>query len=530
MNKIDFTKALELITKLVSEEKSGKIEEDLSEIKTIIYERLQDELEDKAPHNFAQLLFDMQYYYERLKDNILFRPLIGRNVVALGGGFSSGKSSFLNALFGKRVLPAGITPTTSVPTYVVKSSKTSANAINIFNSIVPLKIEDLKIISHGFSEEFDVKFGHLLRTLFLELPENPFGKIAFLDTPGYSKADDENFSEKTDENIARAQLNSSNFILWFVPVVNGTITEDDLNFLGGLDKKIPKAVIISKADAKTESEIIEVRRQVENLLNTRGLEVEAVIPFSARYPQRFDGYANVKKTLDAWQKKRFRPTFGYDFMKLFVETEGFYDEIIFDETKRLEWLNKGALYLEEDNEEIEEVFNKLLKEIKYNVTSYKKRREELKKLKKEFFEELDKINDKYQMGIVIPSETEVYENNLSELLPLIRSLKKKRGIKPGNFKAVMGDKFNEVNVQIINARGYFKYREFTAKRINQKLNASSINLLANEDRIKDTAERLGDKLSQYLEFARKNSVRRRTRLFMNYITKSYDERVSEQKK
>ena len=63
---------------------------DLHEIETMITKTLPDELEKNAPPNFPELYFDFKQEYERFKEFILFDKLIGRNVVALGGGFSSG--------------------------------------------------------------------------------------------------------------------------------------------------------------------------------------------------------------------------------------------------------------------------------------------------------------------------------------------------------------------------------------------------------------------------------------------------------
>ena len=92
---------------------------DLSKIEAIINKKIPNTLKKNAPEDFYELYTDFKSEYEKFRDFILYDRLIGKNVVALGGGFSSGKSSFLNALMGKRVLPADIDPSTSVPTYIV---------------------------------------------------------------------------------------------------------------------------------------------------------------------------------------------------------------------------------------------------------------------------------------------------------------------------------------------------------------------------------------------------------------------------
>ncbi len=53
-----------------------------------------------------------------------FPSLFQKNMVAVGGGFSAGKSSFLNHLLGLNLkLPENLTPTTAIPTYCLKGER-----------------------------------------------------------------------------------------------------------------------------------------------------------------------------------------------------------------------------------------------------------------------------------------------------------------------------------------------------------------------------------------------------------------------
>ena len=107
---------------------------DLSKIDKIINKKIPDTLKENAPEDFYELYTDFKAEYEKFRDFILYDKLIGKNIIALGGGFSSGKSSFLNALMGKSVLPADIDPSTSVPTYIVKGEKHEVMGINVFDA------------------------------------------------------------------------------------------------------------------------------------------------------------------------------------------------------------------------------------------------------------------------------------------------------------------------------------------------------------------------------------------------------------
>lgn len=249
-----------LLCNIIRQNNGNQLKVDLSKIEEIINKKIPDTLKKNAPEDFYELYTDFKSEYEKFRDFILYDKLIGKNIVALGGGFSSGKSSFLNALMGKSVLPADIDPSTSVPTYIVKGKKHEVMGINVFDAKVSMQPRDIKKIAHGFGELEDeedekvtdaVTLGHVLENIFFSTPLHKYDNIAFLDTPGYSKPDSEKYSAKTDEQIARGQLNSSNYILWFVQADAGTITEEDIKFIKTLREDIPKLIIVNKADKKT---------------------------------------------------------------------------------------------------------------------------------------------------------------------------------------------------------------------------------------------------------------------------------------
>ena len=60
-----------------------------------------------------------------LYEDIKFIELLGKTLVGIGGSFSAGKSSFLNAIFNSEdnILPVETRPTTSIPTFVIQSDE-----------------------------------------------------------------------------------------------------------------------------------------------------------------------------------------------------------------------------------------------------------------------------------------------------------------------------------------------------------------------------------------------------------------------
>lgn len=124
-----------MLCNIIRQSASGpQLKVDLSKIGEIINKKIPDTLKKNAPEDFYELYTDFKSEYEKFRDFILYDKLIGKNIIALGGGFSSGKSSFLNALMGKMVLPADIDPSTSVPTYIVSGEKHNVMGINVFDT------------------------------------------------------------------------------------------------------------------------------------------------------------------------------------------------------------------------------------------------------------------------------------------------------------------------------------------------------------------------------------------------------------
>lgn len=133
-----------LLCNIIRQNNGNQLKVDLSKIEEIINKKIPDTLKKNAPEDFYELYTDFKSEYEKFRDFILYDKLIGKNIVALGGGFSSGKSSFLNALMGKSVLPADIDPSTSVPTYIVKGKKNEVMGINVFDAKVSMQPRDIK--------------------------------------------------------------------------------------------------------------------------------------------------------------------------------------------------------------------------------------------------------------------------------------------------------------------------------------------------------------------------------------------------
>lgn len=446
-------KNFELLCAIIKQDTSGnKLKVDLSKIEKLINKKIPDTLKRNAPEDFYELYMDFKLEYEKFRDFILYDKLIGKNVIALGGGFSSGKSSFLNALMGRSVLPADIDPSTSVPTYIVKGEKHEVMGINVFDSKVQMQPRDIKKIAHGFGELEDdddekvinsVTLGHVLESIFFSTPLHKYDNIAFLDTPGYSKPDSEEYSAKTDEQISRGQLNSSNYILWFVQADAGTITDEDIKFIKTLREDIPLLVIVNKADKKNLEDLKDIISKIRLSMDIKGVRYVDIFAFTSKIEQIEDkklkafiksDTENIRLQIETWNKQVYESSFARNFKKIFVKCKAFYEDVINEESRKLTRLNTSITKLaaEDIESEILEPLQLMIKEGQRKVNELKDTSRKLKELQDQFFTEIKFIAD--IVGIVMPepSEIDLLQEKVQNPLELIEEYKRQKGIRTDN--------------------------------------------------------------------------------------------------
>ena len=441
-------KNFELLCAIIQQNMSGnQMKADLTKIEELINKKIPDTLKKNAPEDFYELYMDFKSEYEKFRDFILYDKLIGKNIVALGGGFSSGKSSFLNALMGKSVLPADIDPSTSVPTYIVKGEKHEVMGINVFDTKVQMQPRDIKKIAHGFGELEDddekvtesVTLGHVLENIFFSTPLQKYENIAFLDTPGYSKPDSEKYSAKTDEQISRGQLNSSNYILWFVQADTGTITEEDIKFIKTLREGIPLLVIVNKADKKNLQDLKDIIAKIKSSMDLKGVRYVDVFAFTSKMEQIEDeklkafieaDTEKIRHQIETWNQQIYESNFAKNFKKIFVRCKDFYEEEIDEESRKLIRLNtsRTKLAAEDIETEILEPLQLMVKEAQRNVNELKGISKKLKELQDEFFTEIKFVADIVGISMPEPSEIDLLQDKVQNPLELIEEYKKQKGI------------------------------------------------------------------------------------------------------
>jgi len=341
---------LSLCASLISNsEYTGPNSKFQNEIKHIIEHEFLNHAEHDDNTTGARAYANLLNWQDKLAEAISFPQLEKSYTVAVGGSFSAGKTRFLTSVLGcPSLLPTDTTPTTSIPTYLFKGKENSIDALNFYGKKTSLDEEALKAICHSFNKQYGVTFSHLLQMIAVERKEFSYSNLIFLDTPGYSKADNIGDStQNTDENIARTHLRSADYLIWLVDQQNGTVPKPDIDFIQSLDLQQPVLLVISKADKRPENLIREVIATAKADLERAEINYLDVIAYSAQNAQEISATGQrLTDFLDEINQGKNGSTLLWELEQIFKKYDHYYDskhqmlslthktinELIFDES------------------------------------------------------------------------------------------------------------------------------------------------------------------------------------------------------
>ena len=169
---------------------------------------------------------EIESYLDKLKNQ--------ESIVTIAGEFSSGKSTFLNALIGKkRFLPEALTECTPVLLDLFKSNSNLMGIVYQDGSIDEIELLEGYIEKYAkYTKEYDESIRMI--TIPVDsafLPKN----VHFVDTPGSNTTIDKH------EEIANYVIRKSDVVLY---VVNKSISETDFNRLQYIKKYTEDIMII----------------------------------------------------------------------------------------------------------------------------------------------------------------------------------------------------------------------------------------------------------------------------------------------
>lgn len=210
-----------------------------------------------------------------------------RTIVGIVGGFSSGKSEFINSFIQDPEvrLPVGMQPVTAIPSYVLATPTPMIRGYSANGGHIPLEVDFYKSISHAFINSFSFDLKSLMPFMCVGVRMHPehFSHICLIDTPGYNPPLTAAEHSHGDKRTAIQFARQADAIVWLIGLdVNGTVPDSDLNFIQEIGvKQRPVYVVLTKADLKALDHIEEVMEEVREVLEGVGIAVAGISAYSS---------------------------------------------------------------------------------------------------------------------------------------------------------------------------------------------------------------------------------------------------------
>lgn len=244
-------------------------------------------------------LLMLQEIKKELQLVAIYPSLFQKTIVAVGGGFSAGKSTFLNNLLGLKLkLPEHIDPTTAIPTYCLKGKREVLMGFSQNGGMVELPH---LAFDHQFLESLGFNLKEIMPFMLLSAPSVPFEFLCFIDTPGFNPAN-QGYTGG-DKEASKESLKHAKHILWLISCERGGIESDDLEFLQELYEEGKQVfIVLSRADRRTKSQLKEVAIKIRETLKDHGIEFLGIGAYSATRYQEYKEFSEKSKVFNSLEK------------------------------------------------------------------------------------------------------------------------------------------------------------------------------------------------------------------------------------
>ncbi len=245
-------------------------------------------------------LLTLQEIKKELQLVASYPSLFQKTIVAVGGGFSAGKSTFLNNLLGLKLkLPEDMNPTTAIPTYCLKGKKEVLMGFSQNGGMVELLY---LTFDHQFLNSLVFNLKEIMPFMLLSAPSVPFEFLCFIDTPGYNPGN-QGYTGG-DKEASKESLKHAKHILWLISCERGGIESDDLEFLQELYEEEGKQVfiVLSRADRRTKSQLEVVAIKIRETLKDNGIEFLGIGAYSATRYQEYKEFSEKSKVFNSLEE------------------------------------------------------------------------------------------------------------------------------------------------------------------------------------------------------------------------------------
>ncbi len=228
-----------------------------------------------------------------------YPSLFQKSMVAVGGGFSAGKSSFLNHLLGLNLkLPENLTPTTAIPTYCLKGEREVLMGCSQNGGVVELPY---LTFDHKFLDSLGFNLKEIMPSMLLSAPSVPFEFLCFIDTPGYNPSN-QGYTGG-DRQVSKEYLNHAKHILWLISCERVGIEKSDLDYLQELYEEGKQVfIVLSRADSRTKRQLEKIAVQIKETLEDNGIEFLGIGVYSSERYQEIKEFSEKSPVFDSLEK------------------------------------------------------------------------------------------------------------------------------------------------------------------------------------------------------------------------------------
>lgn len=189
----------------------------------------------------------------------------GRLHLAILGQFNRGKSTFINALTGFRILPTSVLPITSVPTFITYANNLSCTVKFLNNNPDLVITHSVEAISSTLiryvAEENNPKNELCVRNVEVNCPSPLLENgTVLIDTPGFGSTYIHNTRSALD---ALSECDAAIFLVSADP----PMTQTEIEFLKQVNKHVPRIFfILNKIDLLDNLELDKIEQFIREIL------------------------------------------------------------------------------------------------------------------------------------------------------------------------------------------------------------------------------------------------------------------------
>ncbi len=264
--------------------------------------------------------------------------------VAITGQFSSGKSTFLNALLSKNILPTGITPVTSKVNFINYGEEYKLKITYYSGAQEYAPIEAISDFTDQRKNEMkDIKY------LTLFAPMEILKDISFVDTPGL------NSQSQSDTDTTRSVLRDVGGIIWLTLIDNaGKMSESQVleEYMEHFKNK--SLCVLNQKDKFNEEQIQTTTKYVKEKF---GKYFSQITPISAKMALESRAHHNDVLIKDKQDKllKNIRSALTGNIASITKDFDDYYKEV--DAINNLDTSNNDKMLEESNIQEVIEFIN-----------------------------------------------------------------------------------------------------------------------------------------------------------------------------